>query len=259
MQYLLQVFRPFDVTGLTKVRLGPQKDGGYIVPPELAKRCSHFISFGVGGNWGFEEALAKLVNQEVHLYDHTVTGITTEDPRLVFHQQGLECVRNNPKEVSLSAALYHIPTRPAENLLTLAKALVDKSPWVFVKMDVEGAEWETLNKTSLLRGKVGILVVEIHGLLQLINSIRMYRVASRTLANLYSGFVTFHTHLNNYSKGATFGPVSFANAVEVTYINRKWLMQLGLRAVSNLDPLPVPGLDFPNGPEHPDLPLKFFG
>jgi len=66
-----QKLRPLVYPALT--RLGPQGDGGYVVPTDQIAHCRSLISLGLSDNWEFDKDFLKL-NPAVSIVavDHTV-------------------------------------------------------------------------------------------------------------------------------------------------------------------------------------------
>jgi hypothetical protein len=68
----LNFLRP--VTLKRKKRLGPRRDGGYIVYEPLLRETDALVTYGVGWNIGFEEDFNKLTGKEVRMFDPTMFG-----------------------------------------------------------------------------------------------------------------------------------------------------------------------------------------
>ena len=57
------------------VRLGRNKDGGYIVDSSIIQKCDTLITFGLGPDWSFELDYIKKNNQiQIYMYDYTVSS-----------------------------------------------------------------------------------------------------------------------------------------------------------------------------------------
>ena len=258
MEQLLQVFYPHDIPGVTKTRIGPNCDGGYIIPLELTKKCKSFFSFGIGHNYTTEWDLANLVKKTVYLYDHTIPLIpdnaeNRDGACLIHAQKGLSAVTYDKNIVNICSFYSEVSTSPADNLISLAEAIKNKESPIFLKMDVDGAEWETLKDIPTLN-KIDIFVLELHGLINIPNYPVFYEAVYDTLTNLRKKFVTFHVHGNNFGPPMVYGAVHLSHCIEITLVNIAWLQELGFTYAKSTAKYPIPGLDFPCChwvPEHP--------
>ena len=57
------------------VRLGDKSDGGYVIDNSVLKDCKYLISFGMGENYSFEEDFLKINNNNIYVYDYSVSHI----------------------------------------------------------------------------------------------------------------------------------------------------------------------------------------
>ena len=54
------------------IRLGVNKDGGYVVESQIIKKADMLISFGIGYDWSFELDFLKKNNKAgINIYDYT--------------------------------------------------------------------------------------------------------------------------------------------------------------------------------------------
>ncbi len=142
------------------VRLGPMRDGGYLVAENLLSESytDSDITIGVGegsgDNIGFELDLAqKLPLLPIDLFDHTLSydpilpQPTPTTAGMKFHQLGLGAESKGP-------------------LLTLSDIFQRcQSPRkALLKIDVEGAEWESLDDLDRVAPAISQLVIELHWL-----------------------------------------------------------------------------------------------
>ena len=62
---------PFDEDDL--IRLGIEKDGGYVISKKSLEKSHFLLSFGMSNEWSFEEDFIKQDSRNlVNIYDHTV-------------------------------------------------------------------------------------------------------------------------------------------------------------------------------------------
>ena len=55
------------------IRLGNNKDAGYVVPESVVKSCNFMISFGMAENFSTERDFLRLNDcNKIHMYDHAI-------------------------------------------------------------------------------------------------------------------------------------------------------------------------------------------
>jgi hypothetical protein len=176
---VLRSLRPVD-GGYNLVRLGPDGDGGYLVPDDLAG-IEYAFSPGVSTESGFEAALAAR-GQRVFLADYSVDRPAEPHPNFVFEKRYVG---------GLSDDVY----MTLEQWKNTAIGAYDGD--LLLQMDIEGAEYETLLAcpTSLL-AQFRVMVIEFHYLHELLNR-RYFELVSRAFAKLLQTHSVVHIHPNN--------------------------------------------------------------
>lgn len=176
---LVRSLRPID-SGWPLVRVGPDGDGGYLVPDDLDGITCVF-SPGVSTESGFELDLAER-GMRVFLADGSVDGPAVPHPRFAFDKRFVGALSSADTMTLDEWAAHRKPSPEADWLL---------------QMDIEGAEFETLLGASpeLLR-RFRIIVVEFHYLHQLWNKPWFLHV-SRVFAKLLATHSVVHVHPNN--------------------------------------------------------------
>ncbi|XP_069142642.1 uncharacterized protein [Argopecten irradians] len=140
------------------VRVGHIKDGGWNICNDSRHRpvtpCLVY-SFGISGDWTFDDQISKLWKCQVHSFDPSI-GKTdfNRSARISFHSLGIDAedrINNNNWQMRTLGSFI--------NLLGHNNKFID-----IVKMDVEGSEWPALNQIldSGLLAKVRQLFVEFH-------------------------------------------------------------------------------------------------
>jgi hypothetical protein len=155
-------------------------------------------------------------------------------PNHRFHQKFVGS-RNDSRYASVPDILAGLPPQPS-----------GATPSVFVKIDIEGAEYEIL-KPLLQRGSSFTgMVVEFHGL------DRQWKEFVDVSHELARHMAIAHIHGNNFDDCVRGTRVP--KVLEVSYINRALLN-------GNPEPsttrYPIAGIDQPNNPDAPDLDLDF--
>jgi hypothetical protein len=227
-QQLFAELQPQRVANCELQRVGEAHDGGYLVCGNLLGSVRAAYSYGIAGydEWGCE--ISRSLSLRVHEYD----CFDTRQPAcpggtLLFHA---ECVGAGPKSDT---------GRRYRSLQDQIASNGDQSKPLIIKMDVEGAEWESLEATpDELLQNIEQLVLELHG----VDEERFLAVVRR----LKQIFVVAHLHFNNFGCREDLAPFP-SDAYEVLLVNRR-IATIG-RAAALPRPLP---LDAPNNPSRPD-------
>lgn len=166
-------------------RLGPARDGGYLVPDDLPGIAT-CLSAGIGCDSGFEFDCAEL-GMDVFLADGSVPGPAVTHPRFHFTRRHLGSNTSRDR-VSPDAWAASIPGDSAGDLL--------------LKLDIEGAEYEVLHSASdALLARCRIVVIEFHHLGQLWSA-PFFRLAAPAFDKLLRTHACVHIHPNNGGGGA---------------------------------------------------------
>jgi hypothetical protein len=228
--HLLEV-REFD----NKMRIGSIRDGGYVIGV-LNGEYDCYISAGVSTEESFSRDfidIHSMNESNSFAFDGTILAY--------------------PHDYTTDIAYVHKNIGPinddsTSNLTRYTKKYKD----IFLKMDIEGAEYPWL--LSLVQQDLDAfkqIVIEFHGITDNgWNSSYVDKIASlKKLA---------HTHYIIHAHGNNNGPVvnSIPDVIELTYVNKRYFSSIPRL---NTQPLPQPGLDFPNNPEKPtDIPLTLY-
>jgi hypothetical protein len=253
----------------TLVRLGAAHDGGYVVPADTAVAASTLLSLGVKDDWSFDRAfvrhnprvrviavdggigparfLARGFASAFGVLGHRVVGRPREARRaartLRTAVDYFRFFRPPHRHVRRMAAVV-----PGEGLVTIAELLAqaaDRPHGVFVKMDVEGAEYALVPALVAHAHAIAGLVIEFHKLS------RRIREFEDAMDALLGPFRIVHVHGNNY---APFDEsLEFPSVVEITLVHRERLSSAAL----STEPYPRQDLDRPNNPRRPDHPIRF--
>jgi hypothetical protein len=253
------------------MRLGLPRDGGYVVPAAAVNGAAVLLSLGIKYDWSFEAAFARA-NPHVR-----IIGVDPGIGRAVFARRlvrgaaatlaaavrGDSRGRRKHAAAATNAIAYfrffrgrarHIASAvaaaPGPGRVTLGALIHEAAPAaphsVFVKMDIEGGEYEVLGCAVEHHRHISCIVAEFHRL-----GARS-RAFNALLARLQEHFEIVHVHGNNY---ASFDRDNdFPDAVEVTLLHRDLMPAPAPTATCDY---PRPDLDRPNLPSRPDHPLRF--
>jgi hypothetical protein len=221
--------QPVALKNCTLRRYGSVNDGGYLMCENLLGDIQTAYSYGIDteDNWGCE--VSQKYGVTVHQYDcFTPHRPTCDHGKFVYHN---ECI--GPRAETIDA-------RPFDTLTQQIAKNGDSGKTLLVKMDIEGAEWDSLLATpNDVLDRIAQLPMELHG----VNERRYVELVKK----LKQTFHLVSVHFNNWACSPYVAPFP-ANAIQVLFVNKR----LGV-----LDPgVPgrVPGSppDAPDNPNGPD-------
>jgi hypothetical protein len=243
---------------LHKVRLGSQNDGGYIVCYNDVRESHFLLSFGISDDWTFEEDfLSKNSGVSVHAYDHSIdfvvmlTKLLKAFPNLLLGRIGFsEFLRRFLLPMRFRGFFtdknLHFKEKVAVSDVGKTEVSIEtifsriSSNSIFLKMDIEGSEYEVLTQIVERAERFTGIVIEFHDIGSGID-----RFLS-SLSELSKSFDIIHIHGNNYD---SFLPeIDFPNVIELT-LSRKGLHSSKLSFLK----APISDLDSPNNPKIRDL------
>jgi hypothetical protein len=247
---LLEMLRPAAISNCQLERFGEAHDGGYLLCGNLLGEVRAGYSYGIAGydQWGCD--VSSRLNVPVHEYDCFDTTRPACPAATVFHA---ECVHDRGPATLDGRLFDSIPNQLAKN--------GDASKRLVVKIDVEGAEWDSLLSVPdrTLR-QIDQLVVEFHWVRPEGRAIRRVRHLLRlgwgneekylrVVQRLKQFYEVAHFHFNNYSCSTELAPFPTI-AYEVLFVSRRLaVVDPARQAPGGLHPL-----DAPNDPLKPECP-----
>jgi hypothetical protein len=230
---------------ITKGRLGNEGDGGYVVAMEHLALANNLYSFGIGDDVGFELDFLRLFPRaKAHLFDPTIQKLPQDHERFNFERTGID-----------------------------KHYLYGGLPWgieldSILKIDVEWAEWEALLEMPFNRLQFSQIIIEFHilhlesrsgltpyftGLYQSMTNRqneKLFHLYGDAMVWMNNWYRCFHAHINNSLPMVNVGGHTFPPLLEMTFL-RKDLA--GTDITPSAGPFPIPGLDFPNKKDRPDV------
>lgn len=239
------------VPGLEFRYVGKQGDGGYVIgllPQNI--QYDALMAYGVCNDVSFEAAFLHghaNTKLQAHLFDHTIQACPAAppqhaamQPRLQWHCEGIAPITNAKEKLdTFERQLLKTGNRDATA--------------VFMKMDIEGAEWESLNATthSVLQ-QCAQIVMELHDPMKALKD----PITFGTWTRLMQDFVLVHVHGNNSKNWRVDEMPRF---LEITLIRRNVFAASIQEGIKPRDvPYPVPGLDSRNASTRPESALAYW-
>jgi hypothetical protein len=243
--------RPSQASDL--IRLGSKTDGGYVVRKADVLASDGLISIGIDRNWKFERQFFRLKPVPVHAYDGcTNTAYMLQDTRIAlrycnprwlmasvvrtldYHWFFRGARRHFRQFVGTHEFAYEVTGSATVSFESIVAAMPGR---VFLKIDVEGAEFGMLHDLVEEAPRTTGLAIEFHDcdnhLEEIVGFVGRYPLT------------LIHTHANSYSK---LGPRGAPDALELTFSST---------AFGSLGPATLPHpLDAPND-GIAEIPLHF--
>ncbi len=270
----LRAYRPVHAPDL--VRLGRDNDGGYVVSERVCAATRTVLALGISTDWSFESAFHAR-NPAVR-----VTGVDGSVSAHVFRRGAKARLAAAARALfRLRYAEMRFEISECRELLRLARGLEEffgrtgsfrerfitarESPssitWpsliaevpaeareaggVFVKMDIEGAEYEVLPEVLRDAHALSGMVIEFH------DCDRHWDAFVALMDRALRDFVVVHVHGNNWRP--LIPGTAIPTTLEVSLLHRRLVPAAEPRDAS----YPLPGLDQPCHPDHPDYVLHF--
>jgi hypothetical protein len=181
------------------IRLGPDEDGGYLVPDDLEGIVACF-SPGVNTVSRFEADLAER-GMDVFLADYSVDGPAEMHKKFHFQKKFLGATSN-------------------DIFMTLDNWVADSCPGsedLLLQIDIEGYEYETFLSTSeALMKRFRIIVVEFHNLHHFWNKLYFQQVAP-AYEKILQTHTCVHIHPNTSTGSVKIKGLELPKALEVTF------------------------------------------
>ncbi|HWW20674.1 MAG TPA: FkbM family methyltransferase [Steroidobacteraceae bacterium] len=190
--------------GRPLIRVGADRDGGYLIPDDL-EGIEYCFSPGVNELSAFENQLADRRIRSF-LADYSVSGPPYPRPEFIFDRK-------------------HIGANDNGTFMTLAswkeRYLPGYSQDLLLQMDIEGGEYEALLSTpdEMLK-QFRIAVIEMHWLERLFDPFA-FRIMNACFQKLLSRFYVVHLHPNNCGGCVREESIEVPHVMEITFYNRE--------------------------------------
>ncbi len=229
---LLAELQTVTLKNCTLKRYGSANDGGYLMCENLTAGVQAAYSYGIDteDNWGCEVSRQLVV--PVHQYDcFTPHRPTCEGGQFDFHD---ECV---------GAKAETVDGQPFDTISSQIARNGDTDRSLLVKIDIEGAEWDSLMATpDAVLDRISQMPMELHGT----DQAKFLEVVRR----LKRQFYLVNLHFNNWACSAEAAPLP-AWAFQVLWVNKR----IGEIDPNGPSPAPMSRLNAPDKPNSPDCQL----
>lgn len=185
------------------IRVGSEKDGGYIIPDDLDS-IEALFSPGVGSKQDFDFECANN-GIKVFMADATVKGPVRSHENYVFIKKFIGALDN---EEYMSIANW------------VKSANLKNNSDLILQMDIEGYEYETIYSIPKeIMQRFRIILIEFHQLDFLLNKSMFEKLKNSFLKILETHYVV-HIHPNNCCKPIIVNDISILPVLEFTFIRK---------------------------------------
>ena len=243
-----------------KVRVGQAGDGGYVLTSDTILATNALIGLGIASDWTFEEDFHSRKHKHfpVVCYDdrvtpwrfleHSISGLFA----YVLPSRASKRFRlpEFPKYVRFfvrhrSVSLHKAFIGVGENELGITAILagLKANEDIFLKIDIEGSEYDVLSQMIEHRKILSGVAIEFHSCAEKLRSIERFVDETRDV------FCLTHIHANNMGG---LGASGCPNIMEMTFEKRATV-----KRASEDFTYPSDAVDFPTSANLPDYALEF--
>ena len=185
------------------IRVGSQNDGGYLIEKNSILVCDFLLSFGVSTDWNFEKEFIGYNYIDFKAFDGSIDElfwINWEKRAFskffklsfkeLFKYYKIKYLfykffnKNNFESSYIGNKINHLPiSKIIKNL---------KSHNIFLKIDIEGSEYDILEDLIKFQRRIVGLAIEFHNCTKMINKISKF--------NERLNLELVHIHGNNYDR-----------------------------------------------------------
>ena len=252
--------KPIFIDKKNLIRVGPKRDGGYVIDKRIINKIDHLITCGLNDDWSFENHFLKLTNKpSFNAYDHTVNSdflkkkfkndlidfLLLKKLRIykiinIFkYFDYLIFFKDKKRHHKLKISQKNIKNKE----ISIHNILKNKKN-VLLKVDIEGDEYKILNDIKKNSHKINCLIVEFHFIKQKLKQIYNF-------VNKLKKLNISHIHANNVAGVDRYG---LPLGLEITFVNSKLIKTIKKK---NLLKYPIDKLDYPSVKRNKDIKLFF--
>ena len=256
---LPKIFKPFKSNINNLIRIGPKKDGGYVIDKRVIKKTNKIISCGLNDDWEFEKDFLKINPYcKILAYDHTVNKKFWKNrfkkdliSFFLLKKLSLRKILDIFKYInyinffkkSNKHYIKKVVLKSKNKKEISIKKILKNRKNILLKIDIEGDEYKVLQPIKKNFKQIYLLIIEFHNIHKNISKIKKFLMNSK--------LKLIHIHGNNYSG---INKNKDPNVIEMTMLNSKKFKILKNRSDSNY---PINDLDYVNFKRRNDIELNF--
>ena len=208
---LLKIYTVYDENGPIEFgRHGSLHDGGYVIPLKALKEADVLMGYGIDNDNSFEDLFSLNYKKPSYGFDCGITTIKGKSD--LFHFVD-ECIANDNFLYNHQNSNKKITTF---NTQIENQKLQNKK--VFIKMDIEGAEYDAFSDIIQHSANITGIALEMH-----FQDLPAMKKAVSLLKDLDQDFLLVHVHGNNYCRqsfNSCNAKGAIPNVIELSFINK---------------------------------------
>jgi len=256
---LPKILKPYHIKKSNLIRLGPKKDGGYVIDKRVINKTETVITCGLNDDWNFESKFLEHNDKcKVFAYDHTVDRNfwIKRFKKDLISLLLLKKLRLNKiidifkyinyriffKDKNTHYIKKIVSKKKNVNQITINEILKNLKN-VLLKIDIEGDEYKVLKDINKNTKKINLLIIEFHNVFKNFDKIKNFIINS--------DLKIIHIHANNYSGLCK---RNLPKVLEITFLNRKKFKLDNQKSRYNY---PITNLDYSNLTRKKDIKITF--
>ena len=272
MFYKKELLSPYRCDDL--IRVGRKKDGGYIIPKRITNASQFLISGGIYTDWSFEKEFIKLskikkfifvdkdtsINSQFH---HLKNIIFNKKIKLIYKIKRIfhflynvprififrRVCKDNFIEAYLTSSNLEISIK--EKMITLHKLFKKlncnvQENSIFLKLDIEGSEWEMIKDILEISKYLSGIALEVHDLDIYGNKLKELIIKLNN-----AGLYLIHVHPNN--AGGFCEGTNLPRLLELSFLKSNLFSEDELFSKKKKPFLYIDELDRPCDPKRPEM------
>ena len=223
---LPKFLKPYQINNSNLIRIGPKRDGGYVIDNRIIKKTNNLITCGLNDDWEFEkEFLKKNIDCKLYAYDHTINNRfwIKRFKKDIIHLLLLKKLRwwkildifkyidylifFRKNKIHFQKKIVYKKVNDKE--ITIPQ-IIKNLDNIFLKIDIEGDEYQILNHVKKNTKNIIFLIIEFHEVHKNLKKIE------RFLKKLDLKLI--HIHANNF---AGKNRNNIPSVLELSLLNKK--------------------------------------
>ena len=256
---LPKFLKPYQINNSNLIRIGPKRDGGYVIDKRVIKKTYNLVTCGLNDDWEFEkEFLKKNISCNLYAYDHTINNEywIKRFKKDIIHLIILKKLRlwkildifkyidylNFFRKNKFHLQKQIVPKKKTKNQITIPEIL-NKLENIFLKIDIEGDEYLILDKIKKNSKNLIFLIIEFHEVHKNLKKIENF------LKKLDLKLI--HIHANNF-EGTNRNKIP--KVLELSLLNKKFFKIKNKFTKNNY---PINYLDYRNFKRRDEIKIEF--
>ena len=251
--------KPYQIKNSNLIRIGPNKDGGYVIDKRIIKRTYNLITCGLNDDWEFEkEFLKRNIKCHLYAYDHTINNKfwIKRFIKDIIHLLLLKKLRwwkildifkyinylnfFRKKKIHFKKKIVFKKKNYEE--ITIPEILKNLKN-IFLKIDIEGDEYQILNDIKKNSKNLVFLIIEFHDVHKNLKKIEKFLKKF--------DLKLIHIHANNF-EGTNRDNVP--KVLELSLLNKKFY-KIKNKLTNNI--YPIRSLDYKNFKRRDEIKIEF--